>query len=205
MMRRASAAFILWVACPLFVSVLAGCAAQTTSTVAEESQVEGVELPDLVVEERVAEDPVVSSSEPPASAPFVDESSVVSEELPSVPDDISAAPVFLLDVPFNFDQSSLRDDAVAFLEVNAIRLKEEGIGEVLLEGRGDEVGTSEYNLVLGDRRAQTVKRYLQNLGLNPSNLLTTSYGKERPLCTDHNVGCWQMNRSVHMVPQSKSK
>ena len=202
MMRRTSGAFILWIACPVFVSVLSGCAAQSTTTVTEQSQIEEVDLPNLVVEERVAEEPVVSSSEPPFS-PEEGSTQMTASEEPSPLEDTSAVSVFLLDVPFNFDQAQLRDDAVAFLEVNAIRLKEESIGQVLLEGRGDEVGTSEYNLVLGDRRAQAVKRYLQNLGLNPSNLLTTSYGKERPLCREHNVDCWQMNRSVHLVPQSK--
>lgn len=107
--------------------------------------------------------------------------------------------VFLLDIPFNFDQYSLRDDALAFVEVNATRMKEEGVGKVVLEGRGDEVGTAEYNLVLGERRAREVKRYLQNLGLKPSTMRVITYGKERPLCFEHTTECWQMNRSVRMV------
>ena len=67
-----------------------------------------------------------------------------------------------------------------------------------LEGRGDEIGTTAYNLVLGERRAKSVKSYLQELGLR-LQLKTTSYGKDRPLCISHSEGCMQRNRSVHFV------
>ncbi|MGH7206977.1 MAG: OmpA family protein [Nitrospiraceae bacterium] len=108
---------------------------------------------------------------------------------------------FFLDIPFNFDQYALRSDAVAMVEVNANRLKEERVGKVLLEGRGDEVGTAAYNLVLGDRRAQVVKQYLEGLGLTPLEIATISYGKDRPFCTDHSAECWEKNRTVHFEVQ----
>ena len=71
--------------------------------------------------------------------------------------------------------------------------------KVLLEGRCDEVGTSEYNLVLGERRALSVKRYLESLGMSRLQVDVTSYGKDRPLCLQHNPVCWQKNRSVHFI------
>lgn len=104
----------------------------------------------------------------------------------------------LTDALFDFDRASLRTDALPVLEANAEQLKAQGVKRVLLEGRGDEVGTVAYNIVLGDRRAKSVKSYLQQLGL-PVDLKTTSYGKDRPLCFQHSSDCWQMNRSVHFV------
>jgi len=104
----------------------------------------------------------------------------------------------LMDVLFDFDQDSLRADALPVLEANARQLKSSGIARILLEGRGDEIGTSAYNLVLGERRARNVKTYLQHLGLSV-DLKTTSYGKDRPLCFEHTNDCMQKNRSVHFT------
>ncbi|HET9963209.1 MAG TPA: OmpA family protein [Nitrospiraceae bacterium] len=103
------------------------------------------------------------------------------------------------DVLFDFDQYVLRDDALMTVEANAKRLKDNGVKKILLEGRCDEIGTSEYNMVLGERRASGVKRYLQNLGFEDLQIEVTSYGKDRPLCLQHNAVCWQKNRSVHFV------
>lgn len=104
----------------------------------------------------------------------------------------------LMDVLFDFDQDSIRADALPVLEANARQLKSSGIPRILLEGRGDEIGTSAYNLVLGERRARSVKTYLQHLGLS-LDLKTTSYGKDRPLCFEHTNECMQKNRSVHFT------
>jgi len=71
---------------------------------------------------------------------------------------------YLMDVLFDFDQASLRLDALTILETNAKRLKEDGVRALLLEGRADEIGTSAYNIVLGDHRAKSVRSYLQQLG-----------------------------------------
>jgi peptidoglycan-associated lipoprotein len=104
----------------------------------------------------------------------------------------------LIDALFDFDQASLRADAMSVLEANAKRLQKDGVTRLLLEGRGDEVGTAAYNIVLGERRARNVKSYLQDLGLSV-DLKTTSYGKDRPLCFQHSDDCMQRNRSVHFV------
>lgn len=104
----------------------------------------------------------------------------------------------LMDALFDFDRDNLRPDALTIVEANAKRLKEQPPTRMLLEGRGDEVGTSAYNLVLGERRAKTVKHYLQQLGLS-LEIKTTSYGKDRPLCFEHSADCMQKNRSVHFV------
>lgn len=104
----------------------------------------------------------------------------------------------LMDVLFDFDRASLREDVLPVLESNARVLKTEGVTRLLLEGRADEIGTAAYNLVLGDSRAKHVKTYLEDLGLI-ADLETTSYGEDRPLCFQHNSDCFQKNRSVHFV------
>ena len=103
------------------------------------------------------------------------------------------------DVLFDFDQYVLREDALTTVEENAKRLKANGVRKVLLEGRTDEIGTVEYNLVLGERRARGVQQYLENLGFETLQVDVTSFGKDRPLCLQHNTLCWQKNRSVHFV------
>ena len=104
----------------------------------------------------------------------------------------------LKDVLFDFDRDTLRTDVLPILEANARLLKDDGVRRVILEGRGDEVGTAAYNIVLGERRAKNVKVYLEQLGL-AVDLKTTSYGKDRPLCFERSSDCMQKNRSVHFV------
>ena len=92
-----------------------------------------------------------------------------------------------------------KPSAIMVVAENAKRLKANGVKRILLEGRTDEVGTVEYNLVLGERRAKGVQRYLENLGLEALQIEVTSFGKDRPLCLQHNPSCWQKNRSVHFI------
>ena len=68
-----------------------------------------------------------------------------------------------------------------------------------IEGHCDERGSEEYNLGLGDRRANAAKQYMVSMGIGEDRIQTTSYGKERPFCTEHNEACWQQNRRAHFV------
>ncbi len=72
----------------------------------------------------------------------------------------------------------------------------------MIEGHCDERGSAEYNLALGDRRANSAKEFLQELGVPADRLSVISYGKERPQCTEHNEECWQKNRRVHFTAGS---
>ncbi len=71
--------------------------------------------------------------------------------------------------------------------------------KVVVEGNCDERGTSEYNLALGDRRANAAKSYLVSLGIPSRRIKTISYGKEKPLCTESTEECWSKNRRDHFV------
>ncbi len=72
---------------------------------------------------------------------------------------------------------------------------------VTIEGNADERGTDEYNLALGDKRATAVEEYLERLGVPDDQLRRVTYGKEHPLCTQHNEECWAQNRRVAMKPK----
>jgi len=108
----------------------------------------------------------------------------------------------LADVFFDLDEYAIRPDAVPVLEKDAELLKSTyKDSSVLIEGHCDERGTVEYNLELGKRRAQAVKDYLVDLGIEESRIHIVSYGKERPFCTESEPSCWKQNRRGHFVRQ----
>ena len=97
-------------------------------------------------------------------------------------------------VYFSYDSFELDDDAKALLQHQAAWLKQYNKASVIIEGHCDERGTREYNLALGEKRAQAVKNYLNSLGVDNSSLSTISYGKERPAVIGSNDGSWSQNR-----------
>jgi peptidoglycan-associated lipoprotein len=108
------------------------------------------------------------------------------------------------DAYFDYDHNDLRADAVQALTEDAVALKaifrDFPMAAVAVEGHSDERGSAEYNLGLGDRRAQSAQQFLIQQGIPADRLRLISYGKERPQCTDANEACWQRNRRVHLVP-----
>ncbi len=101
---------------------------------------------------------------------------------------------------FAYDSSDLDSDALELLQDQVAWLKQHGNVTVTVEGHCDERGTREYNLALGEKRAQAVKNYLVGLGIDPDRVSTISYGKERPAVVGSNDGAWAQNRrSVTIV------
>ena len=100
---------------------------------------------------------------------------------------------------YEFDKSTLTPMAQDTLMRHAAWLRANSDVTVTIEGHADERGTNEYNLALGDRRADSAKAYLVDLGIPASRLTTISYGEERPLCTQQNEECWAKNRRAHFV------
>ena len=101
---------------------------------------------------------------------------------------------------FGYDSSDLDSDALELLQDQVAWLKQNSDVSVTIEGHCDERGTREYNLALGEKRAQAVKNYLIGLGINPDRVSTISYGKERPAVVGSNDGAWSQNRrSVTIV------
>ncbi len=183
----------------------------------EEATVELPSLPEepteAPVEEPPAEDPMVAEAlaplmgtpepsrvelppfdpaeEPPSLLPMV----AALEPAPAI------EPIILTDVYFDFDRYEIGADAMTVLEANASQLTRQNGWKLVIEGHCDERGTAQYNHVLGERRAQAVKRYLVDLGV-PSHLIEmASYGKDKPFCVGQGKSCWQQNRRAHFVLQ----
>ncbi|MGO9379699.1 MAG: peptidoglycan-associated lipoprotein Pal [Dissulfurispiraceae bacterium] len=105
----------------------------------------------------------------------------------------------LKDIHFNFDKADLEATAKAELTDLANILAKHPKLKVMIEGNCDERGTREYNLALGDKRANAAKQYLIAAGIPSARIDTISYGKEKPLCTESTEECWAKNRRDHFV------
>lgn len=111
------------------------------------------------------------------------------------------------DAYFDYNQHSLRPDAISTLQADSVELrdilKQYPNYKLVIQGYADERGSQEYNLSLGEARAQSAKTYLVNVGIPAQQLSTVSYGKEKPICEDHTEACWQKNRRIHIVAADK--
>jgi peptidoglycan-associated lipoprotein len=105
------------------------------------------------------------------------------------------------DIYFDYDKADIRADQQSMLQADIDFLKQHPSIHFIVEGHCDERGSTEYNLALGDNRANSVKTALVQGGVGADNAKTISYGKEKPFCTDHTEDCWQQNRRGHFVYQ----
>lgn len=103
------------------------------------------------------------------------------------------------DVFFEFDSSELDQTAVSQLKNNAIWLVEHTSISATIEGHCDERGTYEYNMALGEKRAEVTKSFLVKAGVEASRLETVSFGEERPFDPGHDEAAWAKNRRAHFV------
>lgn len=102
-------------------------------------------------------------------------------------------------VYFAFDSSSLDDENRAIVEAHAKHLAASPNLKVHLEGHGDERGTREYNLALGERRAQAVERIMRVMNVPGNRITTATYGEEKPIAEGHNESAWRQNRRVELI------
>jgi peptidoglycan-associated lipoprotein len=100
---------------------------------------------------------------------------------------------------FDYDKSSIRPDAREILKANTELFTKNSAATIVVQGHCDERGTAEYNMALGERRAQAAKQYLVNLGLKASRIETISYGEERPLDPGHDEKAWAQNRRAQFL------
>ncbi len=105
------------------------------------------------------------------------------------------------DIYFDYDSAVLSAAAQNVLKNKSIILGKYSGVSVTIEGHCDERGTNEYNLALGERRAESAKSFLVNLGVNSSRLKTISYGEEKPVDAGHEEGAWSKNRRAHFVTE----
>jgi peptidoglycan-associated lipoprotein len=135
---------------------------------------------------------------PPSTAPSSHEPDILSEDLQRL-----NAHGYLQDAYFDYDKAELRGDARNALAKDAEWLKKYPSLQLLIEGHCDERGTEEYNLALGDRRANATREYLASLGVPDAKVRTVSYGKDRPFCSSETDQCWQENRRAHFLITAK--
>lgn len=115
----------------------------------------------------------------------------------------AAAAPGLQPIYFDFDKSYVRADMLSTMKANAEWLKANPKAAVRIEGNCDERGTIEYNQALGQRRAQSAKKYLTDLGISGKRISLIAYGKEKPVCSQSTEDCWQKNRRDDFIVVTK--
>jgi peptidoglycan-associated lipoprotein len=130
------------------------------------------------------------------------EETLVVKKEPGIEGEVLESSLFK-DVHFEFDKYDIRPEGAAVLKEDAALLKKYPNIKIQIEGHCDERGTTEYNIALGQRRANAAKNYLFSLGIAANRMSTISYGKEKPLDPGHNEAAWAKNRRGHVVITSK--
>lgn len=145
-----------------------------------------------------------NEAEQPPAPPPVEEP--VQEEAPAAqiaPDTAGteggAAELDSSPINFAYDEATLTEEAKSILEAKAKYLTENPDGKLQIEGHCDERGSNQYNLALGERRANSTKDYLISLGVNGAQLSTISYGEERPAISESNENAWSKNRRCEFI------
>jgi peptidoglycan-associated lipoprotein len=133
----------------------------------------------------------VNEPSPPTATPARTAAANVSRPALTMDEQIQQAMKTIL---FDYDKADVRSDQISTLQTAAAFLKQNSNLRFTVEGHCDERGSEEYNLALGDRRANAIKQYLIGQGIAESRLSSISYGEERPVCSGNTETCYQLNR-----------
>lgn len=183
-MFKSNVAVAIVLGCTVSLTGLAGCAGKKAVTPPPQP---------VAVAPAPAPEPAPAPAPEPAPAPApVPEPApapVPEPVVPTPPVDLSFSTIF-----FDYDMSSIRSDQSGALNGNGDLLTQWKTVSVRIEGNCDERGSNEYNIALGQRRADAVKRYLLDYGIPESRITTISYGEERPVAEGHDEATWSQNR-----------
>jgi peptidoglycan-associated lipoprotein len=205
MIKKSFAIFILILCSGLF---LAGCPKKQVVINREQPSVQRSEEAARLESERAAreakERELARLREEEAKQPPGGEleRSLVTKKEPGIEGEVFESKL-LKDIHFDFDKYDIRRGDEGILKENAVFLKKNPKMKIQIEGHCDERGTVEYNLALGERRANNTKKYLVSLGIPSDRISAISYGKERPLDKGHSEEAWAKNRRAHIVVLSK--
>jgi peptidoglycan-associated lipoprotein len=144
-------------------------------------------------------DPFPTAEEEITAQPETTPVEEVKEPEPVIEDTAPKVALVLSTVFFEYDKADLTAEARARLAENARQLQVHPEVQILIEGHCDERGTVEYNLALGERRAQATRSYLTNFGIRPNRIRIVSYGKEKPLDFGHSAQAWAKNRRAEFI------
>jgi peptidoglycan-associated lipoprotein len=164
----------------LLASLLAACAGPEVK-----------EAPKAAVEER---SPAAKAAEPAAQPQPMEKKAVEVSPLKDPANILSKRSVY-----FDFDKYDVKDEYKPMIEAHAKYVKEHGDTRVTLQGNTDERGSREYNIALGQRRAESVKKMMTVLGVADRQIETVSFGEEKPRATCHDESCWKENRRTDIV------
>lgn len=183
---------MIWMVVPLLALVLTGCPKKKPATPPADLDVDTQPVTTTTPPAQEVVDTPVTTTEDETEDPFL------SSDLQVVNDELRRRG-FSADVYFQYDEDSLSEETREKLARNAELLRAQAQFMVTIEGHADERGTNEYNLALGERRANAVRDYLTSLGVDGGRLRTLSYGEERPVCTTTDESCLSQNRRAHMI------
>ena len=152
-----------------------------------------------------AEKPTTPAPPPPPPPPPAPPAPAVptEDEIFAKMTNDEVAKKYLTPVFFAYDSIEINDESRAALQKNAEFLKQRGSVRVMIEGHADSRGTNEYNLALGERRADAVRDYVVSLGIPSERITIVSKGEEQPFCQEESESCWQQNRRGHFVVTAK--
>jgi peptidoglycan-associated lipoprotein len=119
--------------------------------------------------------------------------------LPASELDNPQSPLSKREIYFDFDSSLIKPEYLAIIKAHGQYLMDHPQAKIRLEGNTDERGSREYNLALGERRAQSVARVMELQGVASDQIEVVIYGEEKPVCTAHDEACWSQNRRVDIV------
>lgn len=176
--------------------LLTGCPKKTV--VKEEPSMKKAEEP-MAEREKAAK---LESEEAKKAKEQEFEKSLVAKKEPGIAGEVFESSL-LKDIHFDFDKYDIRPREAEILKENAALLMKYPKVKIQVEGHCDERGTNEYNLALGERRANAAKKYLLSLGITTDQISSISYGEEKPLDTGHNEEAWARNRRGHFIILSK--
>ena len=187
--------WMIWTVIPVLLTFMYGCPKKKPATPPADLDVETTTVPAPAPTAPTTPEDV----EQPAAPDVNDqpEDLLMSSDMQVVNDELRRRG-FSPDIYFDYDESTLSDDTRDKLSRNADLLKSAQFS-VTLEGHADSRGTNEYNLALGERRANAVRDYMSSLGVAANRLRTLSYGEERPVCNTDEESCWSQNRRAHLV------
>jgi peptidoglycan-associated lipoprotein len=191
--------WMVWIAVPVLLTFVYGCPKKKPAT---------TPAADLDVETTTVAPPTPTPAEEvtePETPTIADqtEDPLMGSDMQAINDELRRRG-FSPDIYFDYDESSLTDESRDRLARNADLLKSQPQFLVTIEGHADSRGTNEYNLALGERRANAVRDYLTSLGVAGERLRTISYGEERGVCTEEADNCWSQNRRAHMIITGRS-
>ena len=144
-----------------------------------------------IAEGQIAEDQIAEG--------VLEESEVSAAEFKEVSERASELTSIFTDINFDYDSFALEHEAIAVLDRIAETLLNKTALQIMIEGHCDDRGTNEYNLALGQRRAESAKKYLLQLGVSPKRIFTISYGEEKPLNPNQDEEAWAENRRDHFM------